>query len=487
MQLALGLIETKGLVGAIEAADAMLKAANVKLVSKEKITAAMVTIKIVGEVAAVRAAVDAGAAAAQRVGQLLTAHVIPRPDDQLEPYINNLNNQPAPAAKRGRKKNVSNAPTFFETSEENDVSEIEEEEQFSFFDDDGEAAAELFEDVKTENNNSFEKEEQIVIPETDNFELELEQEISDSENDNFNTSEEKTESVDSELKEDEKTDEDIPLADEVIESDFIDDAPVTKAEEIIVGKIEVTNTNEDLEIISENFEIVEKSELSADVVKPFESLSALETSSEEDEYFENDFESDTEDEILNEQNFASDDENVFNNDFEQKLEDETYSSLSEDIIAKTEYIEPIEQMDLTAEKEIESENSIPEQISTEAENLDIVIDPEIIENIDEKNTEIIFEQPEITESVQEENSILDNQELSAIDDSSEELEINSSEDLPKSGSKSEIFIPVQEELEKMNVHDLRHLARSISTFPIKGRQISKANRPQLIEYFNTIR
>lgn len=87
MQLALGLIETKGLIGAIEAADAMVKAANVKLVSKEKITAALVTVKVVGEVAAVKSAVDAGAAAAQRVSQLISAHVIPRPDDQLEDII----------------------------------------------------------------------------------------------------------------------------------------------------------------------------------------------------------------------------------------------------------------------------------------------------------------------------------------------------------------------------------------------------------------
>jgi microcompartment protein CcmL/EutN len=87
MQFALGLIETKGLIGAIEAADAMLKAANVKLVSKEKITAALVTVKIIGETAAVKSAVDAGAAAAQRVGQLVSAHVIPRPDDQIEDMI----------------------------------------------------------------------------------------------------------------------------------------------------------------------------------------------------------------------------------------------------------------------------------------------------------------------------------------------------------------------------------------------------------------
>jgi len=87
MQLALGLIETRGLIGAIEAADAMVKTANVRLVSKEKVTAALVTVKIIGEVAAVKSAVDAGSAAAQRVGQLVSAHVIPRPDDQLEDII----------------------------------------------------------------------------------------------------------------------------------------------------------------------------------------------------------------------------------------------------------------------------------------------------------------------------------------------------------------------------------------------------------------
>lgn len=87
MQLALGLIETKGLVGAIEAADAMAKAADVTIIGKEKITAALVTIKIRGEVAAVRSALDAGAAAAQRIGQLVAVHIIPRPDDQIDPIL----------------------------------------------------------------------------------------------------------------------------------------------------------------------------------------------------------------------------------------------------------------------------------------------------------------------------------------------------------------------------------------------------------------
>ena len=83
MPKALGLIETRGLVGAIEAADAMVKAANVTLAGKEQVRAGLVTIKVLGEVAAVKASVDAGAAAAQRVGELVSTHVIPQPDEQL--------------------------------------------------------------------------------------------------------------------------------------------------------------------------------------------------------------------------------------------------------------------------------------------------------------------------------------------------------------------------------------------------------------------
>ncbi len=83
MQQALGLIETKGLVASIEAADAMLKASKVRLVGKERALAGLITIVVVGDVAAVKASVDAGAAAAQRVGELVSVHIIPRPDDQI--------------------------------------------------------------------------------------------------------------------------------------------------------------------------------------------------------------------------------------------------------------------------------------------------------------------------------------------------------------------------------------------------------------------
>ena len=81
---ALGLIETRGLVGAIEAADAMVKAANVTLVSKEEIGGGLVTVMVRGDVGAVQAAVEAGAEAAKGVGELISVHVIPRPHAEVE-------------------------------------------------------------------------------------------------------------------------------------------------------------------------------------------------------------------------------------------------------------------------------------------------------------------------------------------------------------------------------------------------------------------
>ncbi|MGE3165150.1 MAG: ethanolamine utilization microcompartment protein EutM [Planctomycetota bacterium] len=86
-QIALGMIETRGLVGAIEAADAMLKAARVRLIGKEKIGGGYVTVMVRGEVGAVKAATDAGAAAAKRVGELVSVHVIPRPHDSVESIL----------------------------------------------------------------------------------------------------------------------------------------------------------------------------------------------------------------------------------------------------------------------------------------------------------------------------------------------------------------------------------------------------------------
>jgi ethanolamine utilization protein EutM len=97
-QIALGMIETRGLVGAIEAADAMVKAARVKLIGKEVIGGGYVTVMVRGEVGAVKAATDAGATAARRVGELVSVHVIPRPHSDVETILP-ASSEPAAASK----------------------------------------------------------------------------------------------------------------------------------------------------------------------------------------------------------------------------------------------------------------------------------------------------------------------------------------------------------------------------------------------------
>ncbi|HNB51704.1 MAG TPA: BMC domain-containing protein [Anaerolineales bacterium] len=82
--IALGMVETRGLVGAVEAADAMVKAANVVLIGSEYVGGGYVTVMVRGDVGAVKAATDAGAAAAKRVGELVSVHVIPRPHEDVE-------------------------------------------------------------------------------------------------------------------------------------------------------------------------------------------------------------------------------------------------------------------------------------------------------------------------------------------------------------------------------------------------------------------
>ena len=90
---ALGMIETKGLVGSVEAADAMVKAANVYLIGKVLVGGGLVTVMVRGDVGAVKAATDAGAAAAERVGELISVHVIPRPHSDVEMILPSIDKQ----------------------------------------------------------------------------------------------------------------------------------------------------------------------------------------------------------------------------------------------------------------------------------------------------------------------------------------------------------------------------------------------------------
>ena len=96
---ALGMIETKGLVGAVEAADAMVKAANVTLIGRVQVGGGLVTVMVRGDVGAVKAAVDAGSAAASRVGELISVHVIARPHSEVDAILpKDRRNGPAPKA-----------------------------------------------------------------------------------------------------------------------------------------------------------------------------------------------------------------------------------------------------------------------------------------------------------------------------------------------------------------------------------------------------
>ena len=95
----LGMIETKGLIGAIEAADAMVKSANVQLVGKEQVGGGLVTVMVRGDVGAVKAATDAGAAAAEKVVELISVHVIARPHTEVDAILPKPNKGSAPAGK----------------------------------------------------------------------------------------------------------------------------------------------------------------------------------------------------------------------------------------------------------------------------------------------------------------------------------------------------------------------------------------------------
>lgn len=128
LEYALGMVETRGLVGSIEAADVMVKTANVRLLDAEYIRNGYVTVKCVGEVAAVKAAVDAAATAAQRVGQLISSHVIPRPAADVEPIMRKADKglgpvapepDPAPAKKKSV-PSVSDMPDMFQASAEDE-------------------------------------------------------------------------------------------------------------------------------------------------------------------------------------------------------------------------------------------------------------------------------------------------------------------------------------------------------------------------------
>lgn len=111
MQQALGLIETRGLVGAIEAADAMVKAANVRFLGRQKVKGGIVAVMVAGDVGAVKAAVDAGTAACKQVGKLVSSHVIPRPHGDIDAMIPSEVNTEKAAPKKNPQSKASSPKT----------------------------------------------------------------------------------------------------------------------------------------------------------------------------------------------------------------------------------------------------------------------------------------------------------------------------------------------------------------------------------------
>lgn len=376
MTLALGLIETKGLIGAIEAADAMVKAANVEIIGKEKITAALITIKIVGEVAAVKAAVDAGAEAAKRVGELVSTHVIPKPDDEMDAILPEMEQF---------KESYSSKPV--KKTKTREKKEPPKERVYSLFDQGDFDEPELLEEEENnvaEINTEIEPENIISSPDEQVIESEKDSESVDEESDEF-----------------------------------------------------VLETEDD------------------DLAEPEDVVSAVEVSEEEPEA-----------------------ETAAEDVFPESLEEEAADNNIQD-----EFVEP-DEIFLEEENRQESlisdsaeEEKPPVESLTEPEEELVVLEPEKEPEIEEeKSPEEILEEEEKPEPALSHLERLRHEALESLD-SEEETPVTAA---PKEKSASNLMNT--DELEKMNVHELRKLARSIADFPIQGREISKANRKVLLDY-----
>jgi len=147
MPKAFGLVETRGLVAAIEAADAMVKTSNITLIGKERTDPAMITIKIVGDVAAVKSAVEAGAEAARKVGEVVATHIIPQPDEQLTTLFPELSDDKQVAKKepvyKKEDKPVVETPSKKTEVKTIDVVKEEQPEETDLFEDSNDTIARL--------------------------------------------------------------------------------------------------------------------------------------------------------------------------------------------------------------------------------------------------------------------------------------------------------------------------------------------------------
>jgi ethanolamine utilization protein EutM len=380
MQQALGLLETRGLIGAIAAADAMAKAANIKILSKEKITAAMVTIEITGEVAAVKAAIEAGAVAAQRVGQLVGVHVIARPDDMLSVIL------PAIHEDDEKTENKVNTVEFKAIPEEYIVSEKQ---------------------IITEVNKLSEPDEKPGV----------------------NAAEEIKEEADS-------------AGDlEVTDVSAVQIIPEEKAASNITD-IEAPVQAEIPTEISSDSSISERADNSEEIVDS--SKEPMPGAEKQEREIEKSVPSSLFGDLFSQDGKNADEPESEELSVEEKIVIAQEKAAGAEIVAAKQQ-EPESKTDAQID-EVISVGEVPEDVGVPAAKPDVTFPAE---------EEPVAQEPVLSEKLQNDEG--ENKDQVTVD-----------------------------ELESLSVHELRRLARNFPDFPIKGRDISAANRRVLIEYFKTL-
>lgn len=392
MPFALGLIETNGLVAALEAADAMLKAANVRLLSKEQTNPALITIQIIGDVAAVQAAVDAGAAAAARVGMVVSTHVIPSPDENLNSIVPGILGDDELPSDQVEGEASEETPEEIAELPELEVPAVALEDEAVEFPEEVVVADEIGEtlDVEPEDQQEI-VEEETLVPEIDSV---VEEEIAE---------ESSSETV----------------TDEIVDLPELPQPPEAAIEEETAPVEEATS---DKESASRKKKAKEKDTL------PFQdSLFSVPSLFDENSVPE-----------------------------ETGAEDEP-----------SEFPEPV-----FGDEVVDFEEEIVYE--TDA---DIAIEDALAEESEEEIIEV--ETPEIEQSIEE---------IPAEDTPSPVEETVVPQEKPVSPVLDEEAEALREkDILTLNVHQLRRLARHTVNFPIVGRDISKANRQELLYYFDSLK
>ncbi|MBI2418187.1 MAG: BMC domain-containing protein [Ignavibacteriales bacterium] len=436
MPLALGLVETHGLVAAIEAADAMAKASSVRLIGKEKTNPALVTIKVVGEVAAVKASVEAGAAAASRVGIVVSTHIIPRPDLQLADFFPEILDEETIAIPQGKiaeeKEEVTEPPVAVQT-----VNDVHREEK---------VIAESDKNILTSEAPETEIGQTEPVVNKNEPDVDLKEVLDDTDNETYFI---------------EETDEDDDDLDDVV---FESEEYHYDEEEPEDSILEVLNPDEIME--DEDFDYFPSSEVEHE-----------ETTGEfTDELTE-------EDTAEIQQTFVD----VFSALPDEIATPETESAnfVFEDLFAQAERIEKQKKSSPQTEEIPVQEEKIEELADTEPGGIeDTITDeeayfaPEIDENFP----------PAPTENFDSLTSAASTWEPEFVEVGPTEVPDQTSDEVPgkDANSDAEYEELKNKPIDSMNVHQLRRLARSSKSFPIQGREISKANRQELLYYFNSI-